>query len=122
MTDISNRADIDKLIEAFYAKIMKDSEIGHFFTEVVQLDLSHHLPKIADFWETAIFNTAKYKGNPLIPHINLNAKSPMTKVHFDQWVKVFCETIDNFFQGNRAELAKQRAHSIATVMLIKISQ
>lgn len=122
MTDIQNRADIDHLIHTFYEKIMEDEEIGYFFTEVVKLDLDHHLPKIADFWETTLFHQAKYKGNPITPHVTMHEKSPMTRAHFDRWVKVFCDTIDDLFAGAKAEMAKQRAHSIATVMLIKINQ
>ncbi len=121
MTDIENRSDIDKLIHEFYAKIMVDEQIGYFFTEVVKLDLDHHLPKIADFWETTLFHQAKYKGNPITPHVAMHKKSPMTKAHFDRWVEVFCQTIDELFSGTKAELAKQRAHSVATVMLIKIN-
>lgn len=120
MKDIQNRADIDQLIHTFYERIMADSEIGYFFTEVVQLDLNHHLPKIADFWETALFHQAIYKGNPIPPHVAMHEKSPMTKAHFDRWVEVFCRTIDELYAGTIAEMAKQRAHSIATVMLIKI--
>lgn len=120
MKDIQNRADVDLLIHTFYEKIMVDEEIGYFFTEVVKLDLNHHLPKIADFWETTLFHQAKYKGNPITPHVAMHEKSPMTQAHFDRWVKVFCESIDDLFSGAKAEMAKQRAHSIATVMLIKI--
>lgn len=120
MNDIQGRADIDLLIETFYKKIMVDEEIGYFFTEVVKLNLEHHLPKIADFWETTLFHQSKYKGNPITPHVAMHEKSPMTQAHFDRWVKVFCDTIDDLFVGAKAEMAKQRAHSIATVMLIKI--
>lgn len=119
-SDIQTRADIDRLIHDFYQKIIKDEEIGYFFTEVVQLDLTHHLPKIADFWETTLFHQAKYKGNPIVPHLAMNQKSPMTKAHFDRWVTVFCETVDDLYAGTMAEMAKQRAQSIATVMQIKI--
>lgn len=120
MTDIQSRADIDQLILQFYKKIMKDSVIGYFFTDVVKLDLDHHIPKIADFWETTLFHRAKYKGNPITPHVVMHEKSPMTQAHFDQWVAVFCQTVDDMFAGEKAELAKQRARSVATVMLIKI--
>ncbi|MEO9965383.1 MAG: group III truncated hemoglobin [Reichenbachiella sp.] len=120
MNDILNRADIDQLILDFYKKIMVDPQIGYFFTEVVSLDLDHHLPKIADFWETTLFHQAKYKGNPITPHVAMHEKSPMTQAHFDRWVEVFCQTIDKRYEGEKAEMAKQRARSIATVMLIKI--
>ncbi|MEO9849952.1 MAG: group III truncated hemoglobin [Reichenbachiella sp.] len=120
MKDIQTREDIDQLILQFYKKIMVDPIIGYFFTEVVALDLDHHIPKIADFWETTLFHQAKYKGNPITPHLAMHEKSPMTKEHFDRWVAVFCQTVDEFFSGQKAELAKQRAQSVATVMLIKI--
>ncbi|UXX80906.1 group III truncated hemoglobin [Reichenbachiella carrageenanivorans] len=120
MSDIQTRADIDRLLYDFYQKIIKDEEIGYFFTEVVKLDLIHHLPKIADFWETTLFHQVKYKGNPIAPHLAMSQKSPMTKAHFDRWVTVFCETVDGLFAGAMAEMAKQRAQSIATVMHIKI--
>jgi len=120
MKDIQTRADIDLLIRTFYRRIMDDAEIGYFFTEVVHLDLEHHIPKIADFWETTLFHQAKYKGNPITPHVAMHKKSPMTKAHFDRWVAVFCQTTDELFSGAIAEMAKQRALSIATVMFIKI--
>lgn len=120
MADIQTRNDIDQLITLFYQKITADPLIGHFFTEVVQLDWEHHIPKIGDFWETTLFHEVKYKGNPIAPHVAMHTKSPMTQAHFDRWVDVFCQTISALFEGEKAELAKQRAQSIATVMLIKI--
>ena len=53
-------------------------------------------------------------------HMNLHALSPLAKPHFDRWKKLFLETIDEYFEGSNAELAKQRAVSIATMMQIKI--
>ena len=121
MKDIENREEIDHLISEFYKKLLIDKKIGYFFTEVVQLDLKKHLPKIADFWETTLFHKAVYKGNPMTVHKVLHEKSPIRKEHFDRWVKVFCETVEELHHGDKAELAKQRAHSIATMMQIKIS-
>ena len=34
----------------FYAKIRKDTEIGHFFNEVIE-DWNEHLEKLTNFWE-----------------------------------------------------------------------
>jgi len=44
------------------------------------------------------------------------------KKHFDQRVKVFMETVDELFEGEKAIMARQRAESIATVMQLKINQ
>jgi hemoglobin len=119
MKDIESREDIEQLMRAFYAKAIPDNIIGHYFTQVIQMDLEEHLPVITDFWETVIFGVAKYKSNAIAVHQHLHTKSAFTDQHFERWVTLFQSTIDELFSGDKAELAKQRALSIATVMRIK---
>ena len=51
MRDLENREDIVQLLTSFYQKVFADELIGHFFTEVVPLNLETHIPVIADFWK-----------------------------------------------------------------------
>ena len=44
--DISNRKDIETLIQLFYEKVMLDPVIGFIFTEVVAIHWEHHIPLI----------------------------------------------------------------------------
>lgn len=118
--DIENREDLILLLKAFYEKALNDSLIGHFFTEVVPLDLQVHIPVIADFWETILLNGRSYSGNAILPHLHINKLSPMEEKHFNRWLQLFSQTIDALFEGQTAETAKQRALSIATIMRIKI--
>jgi hemoglobin len=67
-----------------------------------------------------LFHAATYAGNTLKVHKDLNKKSPLGKQHFDTWISLFKETVDDLFAGTIAELAKQRAQSIAMVMQLKI--
>ncbi len=120
--DIENRKDIELLVDAFYEKVLQDETIGYIFNEVAKIDLAKHMPLMYDFWETTLFHKANYKGNPMRVHVDLHAKEPLKKVHFDRWLSMFKETIDELFHGEKAELAKTRALSIATVMQIKIYQ
>lgn len=120
MKNIENRDDIKLLVDSFYKKVLQDPTIGHFFTEVIKIDFEKHMPKLYDFWETTLFHTAGYKGNPMKVHKDLNEKSPLQKEHFDAWISMFKETVDELFEGQMAELAKQRAQSIAMVMQLKI--
>src|SRR5688572_11395863 len=120
--DIENRGDIEVLIHSFYDKVRKDEVIGYIFNDVAKVNWEHHTPIICDFWENILFQTGAYKGNPMVTHVNLHALSPLTSTHFDRWKKLFIETIDDHFEGENAELAKQRAISIATMMQIKIIQ
>lgn len=119
MPDIETRADIEHLLEIFYSKATIDPEIGYFFTEVIPLDMKTHIPVIADFWETVLFGKAVYKGNVLDIHKHIHQLSPFADAHFSRWVSLFTATISDLYEGPRAELARQRAESIATIMKLK---
>jgi hemoglobin len=119
--DISSREDLVALLGAFYEKVFRDELIGHFFTDVMHVDLEKHIPRIADFWETVLLKGTSYRDNAIAVHMKINSLSPMEEQHFKRWLALFHETVDDLFEGEVAELAKQRAVSIATVMRIKIS-
>lgn len=125
MHDIETRKDIEELVADFYQKALKDKIIGFIFTDVAKIDLEHHLPIITDFWEMLLFNTvnfqSKYGRSPMQVHGVLNDKQNLNLEHFARWVKLFCETIDEKFAGETANLAKVRAFSIAETMRIKFS-
>jgi hemoglobin len=118
-TDIKNRADIEKLINAFYDKIKTDSKIGYFFTEVANVNWEKHLPRMYDFWENIIFSTGDFVGNPMAKHKELHQKSTMTEAHFQHWNALFDETVNELFSGEKAEEIKQRAANIAMAMMYK---
>ncbi len=120
MADIANRNDIVQLMKAFYVKAFADELIGFYFTELTKLDLEKHLPTIADFWETVLLNTGKYQGDPIKVHQHIHELSAFNDGHFNRWVHLFKQTVDELFTGNVAERAKQRAESISTVMKIKL--
>ena len=123
--DITTRADIDQLMARFYGRAMADPVIGRFFTEVVELDLAHHLPVIGDFWESALFGTgvyAKHRRNPLLIHAELSRKSTLEPKHFQRWLALFTETVDESFAGTRADFLKQRGEGIAMRMMGYLSE
>jgi len=121
MKDIENRSDIEFLLSRFYNKVFEDDLISHFFTEVVPLDLKTHIPVIADFWESVLLDARGYRKNVMEVHLNISQKSKIGKDHLDRWVKLFTETVDELFEGQKAAVAKQRPASIATMMNIKIN-
>ena len=119
-SDITNRSDLEKVLTAFYTSVFQDDSISHFFTTVVPLNMTHHLPVIADFWESVIFGSRTYSKNVMAVHQHINQLSSIKPEHLDRWVSIFTKTVDEFFIGPNAELMKQRAQSIATLMKIKL--
>jgi len=120
--DIENRQDIEVLIRSFYDKVIRDETIGYIFNDVAKVNWATHLPVMYDFWESVIFYTGTYRGNPIELHRQLNTKEPLTAEHFKQWLHLFTATVDELFEGEKAELARQRALSIATIIQVKIAQ
>ena len=119
--DITDKKDIEALLVLFYRKAFADDLIGHFFTQVVPLDLDTHIPVIASFWESILFNTQSYRKNVMQVHQHINGLSPIKKEHLDRWVSLFQESVAATFEGPNAELIQQRARSVATLMDIKIN-
>jgi hemoglobin len=117
--DIETRTDIDDLMKRFYERATNDEIIGYIFTDVVKLDLEKHLPIIGDFWESLLLggkNYQKHGRNPLQVHGEINEKTPLEPKHFRRWLEIFHETVDEMFNGTRADFAKSRAEAIANRM------
>ena len=120
--DLSSRADIEKLLTAFYGKVVQDETIGIIFTKIFPLNLQSHIPVITDFWETILFGKPVYKKNAMEIHFEINKVYQLERKHFDAWLHLFNTTIDEFYTGEKATLAKKRALGIAMLMQSKMEQ
>ena len=120
--DITNKEDIKQLVDTFYTKVKVDPVIGFFFTEVIQLKWDVHIPIMYDFWDTILFGNMGYKGNPVLKHVELHQKHPLDQKHFDRWLELFSETLDELFEGKITETAKSKASTMAQLMIYKIGQ
>ena len=110
--DICSEADVELLVNAFYTKVRQDELLFAVFDPVVKDNWPRHLQRMTDFWSTLLLYTRKFKDDPMPKHLPL----PIDKVHFDRWLQLFNETIDELFEGPVAENAKNRANSIARIM------
>lgn len=120
LADIKNRDDIVTLVNTFYDEVRKDELLAPIFDERVKINWEKHLPVMYDFWENIVFYTGSYSGNPMDVHKQMHEKFSLSAGDFARWIQLFTSTVDSLFKGEHAELAKQRAISIATVMQLKI--
>jgi len=118
--DIVNREDIYLIVNEFYKKLLMDENMNHFFEKFNQTnELEKHLQILVDFWDNILFYSGTYQRNAMLPHIELNKEKPFKELHFNIWLNYFHQTIDENYIGNNANIAKNRATSIATIMKLK---
>ncbi|WP_026898808.1 group III truncated hemoglobin [Daejeonella oryzae] len=119
--DIENRADIELLVNTFYEKVKADKQLGFIFEEIAQINWSAHLPAMCNFWENILFYTGSYTGNPMNLHKHLDQITRLNDANFDQWNKLFLGTVNELFEGEKAEMAGSRAISISKIIKQKLS-
>lgn len=117
MKPLENREDIQILVDGFYGKVRGDSYIGPIFTDVAKVDWEEHLPKLYNFWADLLLGEDTYRGRPFPPHMSLQLQPG----HFERWLKLFVETVDEHFVGLKAEEAKMRALRIARNFMINLN-
>jgi hemoglobin len=109
--ELANADDVRALVDTFYGKVQADPVLGPIFNDTARVDWNHHLPVMYRFWESLLFGTGGYSGNPYLKHVVL----PVGTEHFERWLDFFLGTVDELFVGEKAEEAKTRARMIADV-------
>jgi hemoglobin len=117
--DIINREDIEILVNKFYDKLGENEGVKNIFFDRLgpKENWPTHLQTIINFWETVLLGATSYTGQSFAPHATMQ----LTKEHFDIWLYLFNETVDELYQGPIADKAKERAHFMGTIFLSKIN-
>lgn len=115
--DIASINEIIILVNRFYHKVEQDDLLGPIFEKVIDGNWEPHLEKMYGFWETILLDNHSYFGSPFPPHTKLNIGSE----HFDRWLQLFKETIEENFDGEKAREAKWRANKMAQIFQHKLN-
>ncbi|ALJ06566.1 globin [Pseudalgibacter alginicilyticus] len=119
--DIKTREDIFLLVSSFYAKVRKNTVLAPFFNNAIK-DWEAHLENLTSFWEASLFLKTKYYGNPLKVHEKVDKENNhnITEMHFGLWLNLWLQTVDELFEGEYANNAKNRARKMGTFLYLKI--
>lgn len=120
LRDIETREDCERLVRRFYTHVLDDPIIGFLFTDIARIDLEEHLPKVAAFWETILLGAGTYSGGAFAPHASLHRQVPLRPAHFERWLKLWHEAVDELFAGPRADAAKAHAERVARAFLRRL--
>lgn len=116
MRDIKTEEDIKFFLDAFYEKVKVDDTIGYIFNDVAKINWEDHMPKIYAFWEAILLGKSGFSGDVMGAHIRLHQKEKLTSAHFDRWIQLFEETLNQLFAGAVATEAINRANTIRRTM------
>jgi len=118
---LSSRDKIKLLVDEFYKKVRTNEHLGPIFNEVIT-DWPHHLNHLTNFWESSLLRARNYQGNPIEKHqkVDIKVNQSIEMKHFGIWLQLWFETIDSYFHGETAQLAKNRARNMSTFIFLKI--
>ena len=121
MTDIRNREDVFLLVSSFYKEVRKNELLGPIFNPMIK-NWDEHLDHLTNFWESNLFFKKTYKGNPMQKHVDVDIyhNGSINEMHFGVWLNLWFETIDRLFEGEIAQIAKNRARNMSTFIHLNI--
>ena len=111
--DMDSREQIERFVDLFYARMLKDEILAPIFVEVAGIDLAVHLPHIKDYWCKLLLGERAYQRHTMNIHRALHDKRELQPADFERGLDFFCRTVDDHFAGSKAERAKRVATSIA---------
>ncbi|GAA3033303.1 hypothetical protein GCM10010528_12990 [Gordonia defluvii] len=114
--DLADRDDVAALLDDFYRRAFADDLLRPVFVDIAQMDLAEHIPAITDFWCKTVLRQGTYKRNVLVPHKELQEKAQLGAAHFERWLQIWQQTVDDRHAGPNADLAKLQAARIAFSM------
>ena len=114
--DIATLKDVHFLVDKFYERVKVDPFLGPIFNKRLAGKWEMHHKTLCRFWHTVLLRRPDYYGNPVPMHFNMN----IDQRHFDQWLIIWTETVDDSFEGIIAERAKLRGLTMGKAFMSKI--
>lgn len=105
-----DEAALERLVDAFYARIREDAELGPIFNDAIH-DWPRHLETLTAFWSSVMLTSGRYKGRPVPAHMKHRAR--ITPALFDRWLALWAETTDDLMPAQAAAALQDKAARIA---------
>lgn len=107
--DLITEENLEKLVDAFYARVRRDPLIGPIFNGAIH-DWDEHLGKLTAFWSSVMLTSGRYKGSPMAAHLrHIDAITPDM---FQRWLALWAETTTDLMPADAALALQDRANRI----------
>ncbi|MCK9542023.1 MAG: group III truncated hemoglobin [Novosphingobium sp.] len=105
-----NDEGLEQLVDAFYARVRADTELGPIFNDAIH-DWPEHLGKLSAFWSSVMLTSGRYKGQPVPAHVKHGSR--ITPELFDRWLALWARTTDELMAPQAAAALQAKAARIA---------
>ena len=98
MSNTPSYEEIEKVVHAFYEKVIQSPELGHFFKHIA--DFSEHEKRITDFWWVSM--GGKLDTPPKIDMIGKHFPLGIKQQDLEIWLALFSETLGQQLEEQKA--------------------
>ncbi|CDO34761.1 group III truncated hemoglobin [Novosphingobium sp. KN65.2] len=105
-----NEAGLSRLVDAFYARVRADAELGPIFNDAIS-NWPEHLDKLTAFWSSVMLTSGRYKGQPVPAH--LKHRERISPQLFDRWLGLWNRTTQELMEPEAAHALQAKAARIA---------
>lgn len=117
-----NKEIVDRMVKAFYTKVVKDPLVGPFFTDRFGEDIEsdvwkEHLVLLSNYWEMLMLGGDNYSGRPMRPHFDMPG---ISRKAFEQWLFLFHETVDEIYVPEIGAYFKKQSNFIADKFMLNL--
>ena len=101
---------IENIVQHFYRNVRKDPALAPVFEAAIGDKWEPHIETMVDFWSSVMKLDRRYNGRPLVTHQALSALRPE---HFNRWLTLFKESVEEICPDEVSILFINRANRIA---------
>lgn len=114
--DLDSPEHVHAFVDAFYARVFADPVLAPIFFDVARIDVERHLGLIRAYWEKLLLGSNGYQRHTMNIHRAIHAARALQERDFEHWLMHFRATLDEGFDGPRAERAWWVAQNVAKNM------
>jgi hemoglobin len=115
-----SEALVRQVIDAFYAKVRRDPDLGPVFDGIIQDDWPAHIERIGAFWLTATRLGSGYDGRRFMPS---HLKHPAIRASLlSRWLQLFRQTARELCPPQGADILIDIAERMADSIRISLAR
>lgn len=110
------------MVDGFYERLLRDPALAPLFLDVAVIRIHEHLPRIKAYWCKMLLGERGYQRHMMQKHRAVNGCQRFTAIHYERWLALFEENLDEGFCGPLCERARGLARRVAGNMRRNLAQ